>query len=286
MLRRTSPQSAAAHYDAITNAWRYIFGEHFHYGYFTSPQVELPTATRALIDELAALAPISESTRVLDIGCGIGEPALYLHEKLGCSVLGITTSEKGLELARARSQQRGRSDRVRFQLADGTRTGLPPESFDLCWALESSHLMDKARLFAECHRLLGSGGRLLLCDVMLKRPITLSDHFSNLFELRWGYLSGYLSVKRAYGPGRTESFDDYRNKLSAAGFGEVRLVDVSHQTLPTTRKWRENMEINRSEILRNFSEAEFRDFERASYLMEHLFEKEMLGYGLLSAVKL
>jgi len=285
MLRRTSPRSAA-HYDAITDAWRYIFGEHFHYGYFASPEVELPAATRALIDELAALSQITGKTRVLDIGCGIGEPALYLHEKFGCSVLGISTSEKGLKLALARSHKRGRSDRVRFQLADGTRTALPAESFDLCWALESSHLMDKAGLFSECHRLLPSGGSLLLCDVMLKRPIRLSDHFSNLFDLGWEYLSGYLGLKRAYGPGRTESFDDYRNKLSAAGFGEIRLVDVSRETLPTTQKWRENIRINRSEILRNFTERELRDFERASYLMEHLFEKEMLGYGLLSAVKL
>ena len=285
MLRRTSPRSAA-HYDAITDAWRYIFGEHFHYGYFASPEVELPAATRALIDELAALADINETTRVLDIGCGIGAPALYLNEKFGCQVTGITTSEKGLELARARSREHGYSDRVRFRLADGTRSGLPAESFDLGWALESSHLMDKGRLFAECHRLLGSGGRLLLCDVMLRRPITPLDHFKNLFDLRWSYVSGYLSLKRAYGRGRTESFDDYRSKLAAAGFGQVQLIDVSRQTLPTMRKWRENMEKNRSEILRSFSEAEFRYFERASFLMEHLFERGMLGYGLVRAVKL
>jgi 27-O-demethylrifamycin SV methyltransferase len=284
MLRRTSPRSAA-HYDGITNAWRYIFGEHFHYGYFASPGVELPAATRALIDELAALADITASTGVLDIGCGIGEPALYLHEKFGCRVTGITTSERGLELARARCSSRGYADSVRFLLADGVDNGLPAGSFDLCWALESSHLMDKARLFAECHRVLKSSGALLLCDVMLKRPITVSDHFSNLFRLRWGYLSGYLSVKRAYGPGRTESFDDYRSRLSTAGFGDVRLVDVSRETLPTMRSWRRNMEINREKILLSFGEREFRDFERASYLMEYLFEQEMLGYGLLSAVK-
>lgn len=284
MLRRTSPRSAA-HYDGITDAWRYIFGEHFHYGFFASPEVDLPAATRALIDELAALAEINETTSVLDIGCGIGEPALYLHEKFGCSVLGITTSEKGLALARARSESRGCSDRVRFLLADGVDNGLPAGSFDLCWALESSHLMDKARLFAECHRVLRDGGSLLLCDVMLRRPITISDHFHNLFRLRWGYLSGYLSMKRAYGPGRTESFADYRNKLSAAGYGDVRLVDVSRETLPTMRNWRKNMEINREKILLSFDQREFRDFERASYLMEYLFEKEMLGYGLLSAVK-
>jgi 27-O-demethylrifamycin SV methyltransferase len=284
MLRRTSPLSAA-HYDRITDAWRYIFGEHFHYGFFASPEVELPAATRALIDELAALADIGERTSVLDIGCGIGEPALYLHEKFGCRMTGITTSERGLELARARCESRGHAESVRFLLADGTDNGLPAESFDLCWALESSHLMDKARLFAECHRGLKSGGVLLLCDVMLRRPVTVSDHFSNLFRLRWGYLSGYLSVKRAYGPGRTESFDDYRNRLAAAGFSEVRLVDVSRETLPTMRKWRENMVINQTDILRSFSQAEFRDFERASYLMEYLFEQEMLGYGLVSAVK-
>jgi 27-O-demethylrifamycin SV methyltransferase len=284
MLRRTSPRSAA-HYDRITDAWRYIFGEHFHYGYFASPEVELPAATRALIDELAKMADIGDGTRVLDIGCGIGEPALYLHEKFGCPVTGITTSERGVGLARARSEARRYADSVRFLLADGVDTGLPAESFDICWALESSHLMDKARLFAECGRLLRSGGSLLLCDVMLRRPITISDHLTNLFQLRWGYVSGYLSMKKAYGPGRTESFDDYRNKLAAAGFGDIRLVDVSRETLPTMQSWRKNIESNRQQILLTFDEGRLRHFERASYLMEHLFEKEMLGYGLLSAVK-
>ena len=38
--------------------------------------------------------------RVLDIGCGWGDMALYLHKVAGVDVLGVTLSEHQLKIAR------------------------------------------------------------------------------------------------------------------------------------------------------------------------------------------
>ena len=43
---------------------------------------------------------------VLDVGCGIGNPACFLAERLGARVTGITTSETGVEHARRRVAER------------------------------------------------------------------------------------------------------------------------------------------------------------------------------------
>src|SRR5437868_14031258 len=42
--------------------------------------------------ELADAAELSPSTRVLDLGCGIGGPARYLAATFGCSVIGVDLS--------------------------------------------------------------------------------------------------------------------------------------------------------------------------------------------------
>ena len=56
--------------------------------------------------------------RVLDIGCGWGGMALYLHAKTGAEVLGVTLSEEQLKVARRRAEEAGVADKVRFELID------------------------------------------------------------------------------------------------------------------------------------------------------------------------
>ena len=55
---------------------------------------------------------------MLDIGCGWGGTALYLHKVAGVDVLGITLSEEQLKVARQRAEEAGVADHVRFELID------------------------------------------------------------------------------------------------------------------------------------------------------------------------
>ena len=55
---------------------------------------------------------------MLDIGCGWGGMALYLHQVAGVDVLGITLSERQLKVARQRAEAAGVADHVRFELID------------------------------------------------------------------------------------------------------------------------------------------------------------------------
>ena len=55
---------------------------------------------------IAAKLALEPGQRVLDIGCGWGGMALFLHKVAGVDVLGVTLSERQLEIARQRAATR------------------------------------------------------------------------------------------------------------------------------------------------------------------------------------
>jgi len=275
----------ASHYDLITEAWMHIFGDNFHFGYFASQETTLEEATDALIDELAKMGNITQASRLIDIGCGIGNPAFYLHQRFGCSILGISTSAKGIEVAARTAKVQGCADKVRFQVADGTQTNLPDNSFDVVWQMESSHLMDKKRLFREIFRLLEPGGQLLLCDVICRKRPSLPDHLRYLGKMGLHYPAGVLSLKRAFGQGKTETFDFYNREIAEAGFVNIDVIDISEQVLPTISCWKVNIIKHRDRILKTLPKEEIDHFVSASDLLEDLYRNGLHGYGLVRAVK-
>ena len=101
-----------------------------------------------------------EGLRVADIGC---EGGIYAAEwtRLGAaSVVGIDFSEAMLSAARERNH--GLAN-VIFQQGDALATGLPDRSFDIVFERALiHHLDDLGACFAEAHRLLGAGGRLII----------------------------------------------------------------------------------------------------------------------------
>ena len=66
--------------------------------------------------ELATAAGVEPSTRVLDLGCGIGGPARYLAATFGCKVTGIDLSPGFIDAATYLTARCGLSDRVTFQV--------------------------------------------------------------------------------------------------------------------------------------------------------------------------
>jgi len=143
----------ASDYNLVTDAWKYLLGEDLHYGYFERTDIPLDAATKALTQLLITNAELTPGMSVLDVGCGTGNPALTLACEHNCSVLGISTSEVGVERASTRAAEAGMSHLIRFQVRDGTDTGLDASLFDRGWVMESSHLMPrKDRLLKECAR--------------------------------------------------------------------------------------------------------------------------------------
>lgn len=270
------------HYNRVTDAWQDIMGNNFHFGYFENPQVPLPQATDALIDKMATLVNITEKTTILDVGCGIGGPALYLANKYNCSICGITTSEKGVAIAKTRSQNNGSFGRIEFRIADGTNNGFPDNGFDIVWVMESSHLMKQPALIRECYRVLKPKGVLLLCDAMIR----YNEVVRNIAIITKAIIK-FKMPKFVFGNTRTRSLEYYWRIIHKCGFNDITTIDISEEVFPTMAHWKQNINNNEAEIFygNKYTKQEINDFIQSCDKLEMIFRHNILGYAIIKAVK-
>jgi len=108
---------------------------------------------------------------LLDLGCGLGATLRSIARRLPhARLMGLTRVPWQVKHARALNVAAGCGERVRVVQGDYEDTILPPGSYDGAYALESSchaHGADKGALLSEAHRLLRSGGRLVVADGFL-----------------------------------------------------------------------------------------------------------------------
>ncbi len=113
-------QNVAHHYDLGNDFYRLFLDEGMQYScaYFLSDDDTLEQAQRNKARLLAAKLNLKPGQRVLDIGCGWGELALYLAALCDVEVLGVTLSMEQYEGALSRATSAGKSEQVRFELKD------------------------------------------------------------------------------------------------------------------------------------------------------------------------
>src|SRR5919201_5231422 len=119
--------------------------------------------------ELAGAAGLEPSSRVLDLGCGIGGPARYLAATFGCAVEGVDLSAEFVDVARYLTARCGLSARVAFRV--GAALNLPFEdgAFDAVFLQHvAMNVEDRAGLYAEVRRVLSPGGRFATYDVVTR----------------------------------------------------------------------------------------------------------------------
>lgn len=268
----------AAHYDRVTDAWGLLLGEELHYGVFTTDHDPLPVATAALTQRMVDAARLRPGLTVLDVGCGTGAPACALATEHGVHVTGITTSAVGVAAATARAASAGVRDQVDFEVRDGTANGFPDGSFDRVWVLESSHLMrDRAALISECARVLRPGGRLALCDIILRRAMP----FEEVKRLR----KPLAVLRDAFGDARMEPLDLYASMATDHGLVVDQQDDLTAVTRSTFDRWRANADAHRSTVISLIGEDGWQQFVESCEILEGFWDDGTLGYGLLAASK-
>ena len=149
----------AAHYDELDLAYRRIWGEHVHHGFWRTGRESSAEATGALVRLVEDRLHLEPRQTVCDIGCGYGATGADLAARRDVTVVGLTLSEAQEQVARSR-------DAPGFTCLrrDWLDNGLPDAAFDRAYAIESSeHMSDKALFFAEAWRVLRPGGRLVVC---------------------------------------------------------------------------------------------------------------------------
>ncbi len=279
-------QAVERYYDSTIDLYEGLWGEHVHHGYWDlgeSPAANGPdrhAASERTVSELAAFAAVPAGSYVLDAGCGIGGPALYLARQLGCRVEGITLSSQQVTRAAQRAREAGLADRLSFRQLDAVHTDYPDGSFDVVWALESlEHIPDRAAFLAEALRVLRPGGVLAVSTWCVRDGQLDADAEALLSQI----------YKRQAIPS-LPPFGLYARICHEVGFQGVRVADWTAFVCNT---WDTNFAGVQplgpdGSFLRDVARAKGSDVLRFFYaipLMKQAYEDGVMHYAAITATK-
>jgi len=160
-----------------------------------------------------ALASLKEGEIVLDLGSGAGFDCFLAANKVGekGQVIGIDMTPEMIEKSRENAEKNGYQN-VEFR--QGEIENLPIESNSVDVVISNCVINlspDKKQVFNEVFRILKSGGRLVVSDIVVLKE--LPEYIKNSVEAYVGCISGALLK------------DKYLELIKEAGFQNVTVTD-------------------------------------------------------------
>jgi cyclopropane-fatty-acyl-phospholipid synthase len=186
---KASKRNVAHHYDLSDRLYDLFLDADKQYScaYYTDPSNTLERAQDDKKAHILAKLAVKPGMRVLDVGCGWGGMALYIHEKTGAEVLGITLSEEQLKVARRRAADAGVADKVRFELIDYRALTGEFDRIVSVGMFEHVGTKNFGTFFAKCRDLLTPMGVMLLHTIGRTEP-GFTDEFTDRYIFPGGYI--------------------------------------------------------------------------------------------------
>jgi len=162
-----------------------------------------------------ALASLKEGDVVLDLGSGAGFDAFLSAQRVGKTgrVIGVDMTPEMVAKAKENAKK-GEYSNVEFRLGEIEKLPVEDNSIDVIISNCVINLSpDKETVFKEGHRVLKSGGRLMVSDLVLAKD--LPKEIKDSIEAYVGCLAG--AIKK----------DEYLNLITMAGFKDVKVISES-----------------------------------------------------------
>lgn len=160
-------------------------------------------------EDVAALVGVRPADHLLDVGSGLGGPARWISTRFGCRITGIDLTPEFCAIAEHFTRLIGLDARVHFQVGNALEMPFDDGTFDGAYSMfVSMNIADKSQLYREIHRVLKSGGWLVLSE------IARGVDGDVLYPTPWAATAAQSFLSTA---------EDTRKGLRSAGF-EVELV--------------------------------------------------------------
>ncbi|MFX1508224.1 MAG: class I SAM-dependent methyltransferase [Promethearchaeota archaeon] len=178
------------------------------------------------------MLPKLPKPRILDIGCGSGEPTIELAKLCNGEIIGIDIDQSSLNKLNRKIIAQGLGNRVRSMNCSLFAIDFPDESFEILWAEGVIATIGFKRGLKEWRRLLKSGGFLVVHDDIKDKDYKLSvipgcgykllNHFILPEDAWWkGYYNpleekvNELSIKYKDNPSVLNSFRKHRDEVNS-----------------------------------------------------------------------
>ncbi len=171
-----------------------------------------------------ALANLQEGEIVLDLGSGAGLDVFIAAQKVGQEgqVIGVDMTPEMVEKAKKNAEKMGVSN-VEFRLGDIEALPLEENSVDVIISNCVINLApNKTKVFQEAFRVLRPGGRMLISDIVLEKP--LPKELREQVITYTGCLGGAVLK------------DEYLQLMRDVGFTDVRIVSEASFDIATSAK--------------------------------------------------
>ncbi len=241
-------RNVAHHYDIGNDFYRLFLDKGMQYScaYFTSDADTLEDAQQNKLRLIASKLNLKPGQRVLDIGSGWGDLALYLARMEDVAVLGVTLSKEQCALANEKAKRLGLAERVRFELRDYRTVTQTFDRIVSVGMFEHVGVRHYGEFFAKVNELLAADGVMLLHSIgHMSPPGTASP-----------WLRKYI-FPGAYSPALSEVFTAVeQNSLWVTDLELLRLHYAK-----TLAHWEQRFQANRAAVARMYDERFCRMWE-------------------------
>ena len=231
-MEDTGRSVVATGYDAVFEAtprsptlqrlWRELAAG----GDFPEEFLHISFVTLAELRRMAAELRLGPGDTLVDLGCGMAGPALWVARETGARLIGVDFSPVAVALASERANGVGLSAVARFVVGSFDATGLEDASADAAMSEDAlQYAPDKRAAMREAARVLRTGGRLVF----------------TAFELEPDHVVGVPVIG-------ADPVYDYRPLLTEAGFSVEVYEEVPGWPEPLTTTY--SALLNASEALK------------------------------------
>ena len=223
-------------------------------------------------DILAARASIERSHHVLDVCSGMGGPARYLAQRIGCRVTGLDLTRSRYDSAISLTRLAGLAHLVDFRLGDALQMPFDDGSFDVVIGQEAwCHVPNKPQLIAECARVVKRGGTIAFTDILRRDALRPAE----MQRMQQGMPFPTLETLGGYG-----------DLLTQNGCAVIHRDDLSEhwaQILVQRLAMYRSLE---ADTVRKFGAEHFRKWDETYAFFVGLYQQGKLGGGRFVARKL
>jgi SAM-dependent methyltransferase len=160
-----------------------------------------------------ALASLKEGQTVLDLGSGAGFDSFLAAKQVGASgkIIGVDMTAEMIDRAQHNAEKGGYGN-VEFRLGKIEHLPLADQTVDVVLSNCVINLSpDKEQVFQEAFRTLKPGGRLMVSDIVLLKPLP------RLIKLS---MEAYVACLAG-----AATREDYLKSIRAAGFSDIEIVE-------------------------------------------------------------